>query len=138
MTLITDLVKQPCIVETDRDAWEQVLINLIDNVIKYAANGKELQVALRQADGRLTVAIMDRGPGISAAHRERAPGEPGARTTRCDRDAALAGHAHHRGDQVPVLRAVPVGRLELDIQAGGTARAARCTPGETWSEPAGY
>jgi len=55
----------------DRDALEQVLLNLIDNAVKYAAAGGEVGISL-EADGSLCrVAVTDRGPGIPAAHRTR-------------------------------------------------------------------
>ena len=59
---------RPVPVLVDRDTLEQVLLNLVDNAIKYAAAGGGLTVAI-EGDGRLDV--CDRGPGIPPAHRER-------------------------------------------------------------------
>ncbi len=58
-------------VQTDEDAVEQVLLNLLDNAIKYASEGKELTVDLIAGNGQLKVCVMDRGPGVSAKHRTR-------------------------------------------------------------------
>jgi signal transduction histidine kinase len=58
------------VVEFDVDAVEQVLINLISNVEKYAANGKWLEVASQQSGDRTTIFVTDRGPGVSASDRE--------------------------------------------------------------------
>ena len=58
-------------VQTDEDAIEQVLLNLLDNAIKYASDGKELTVDLLARNGQLKVCVMDRGPGVPAKHRTR-------------------------------------------------------------------
>ncbi len=63
--------EQPQEVRADRDAVEQVLLNLIDNAVKYAAQGGELIIELQQRDKTAAVYILDRGPGIPAAHQER-------------------------------------------------------------------
>lgn len=56
----------------DRDAFEQAVLNIVDNAIKYADTGKEIVVILepKPAHG-FSIRIMDRGPGIPVAHRER-------------------------------------------------------------------
>ena len=56
---------------TDRDAAEQVLLNLLDNALKYAADGEELVVALDRQERLGRIRVMDRGPGVSAAHRSK-------------------------------------------------------------------
>ena len=58
------------VVEFDLDAVEQILINLISNVEKYAAAGKSLEVSSQQADDRTTIIVADRGAGVSLANRE--------------------------------------------------------------------
>lgn len=58
-------------VVTDRDALEQVLLNLIDNGIKYAAQGGRLRVALEPGSGVVRVRVEDAGPGIRKRDRER-------------------------------------------------------------------
>lgn len=52
----------------DRDAFEQVLLNLVDNAVKYARAGGELSIAW-QEHGH--IAVCDRGPGIPHGQRER-------------------------------------------------------------------
>lgn len=56
---------------SDRDALEQIVLNLLDNAIKYAASGKSLTVALQPGKGSWVVRFQDRGPGIPAAHRRQ-------------------------------------------------------------------
>ena len=52
----------------DPDAVEQVLVNLIDNAVKYAADGKTIEVSVCE---RGEITVEDRGPGIAAKHRSR-------------------------------------------------------------------
>jgi signal transduction histidine kinase len=59
---------------TDRDALEQIVLNLLDNAVKYAAVGGEVTVALapRGSSGAGTeLRVLDRGPGVPPEHRER-------------------------------------------------------------------
>jgi two-component system, OmpR family, phosphate regulon sensor histidine kinase PhoR len=59
-------------IATDRDAVEQIVINLLDNACKYAAGGGEVVVSLGETpDGGATISVLDRGPGVPVAHRER-------------------------------------------------------------------
>ena len=61
----------PLAVHSDRDAIEQVVLNLIDNVIKYAGDGGDLTVESAPGPDTCELRILDRGPGIPAAHRNR-------------------------------------------------------------------
>jgi two-component system phosphate regulon sensor histidine kinase PhoR len=47
---------------------EEILINLIDNAIKYSPAGTPVWVSARKADGEVEVSIEDRGIGISPEH----------------------------------------------------------------------
>lgn len=59
-------------VMADRDALNQVLVNLLDNAGKYAATGKTVTVRIgRDADGIAEIWVMDRGPGIETSHAKR-------------------------------------------------------------------
>jgi signal transduction histidine kinase len=66
-----ELPAEPVWLFADRDALEQVLLNLVDNVIKYAAEGGELQITLERQGDHWRLAVMDRGPGIAPRHRVR-------------------------------------------------------------------
>ena len=71
LKLQVDIPSQTVQVKTDRDAIEQVLLNLVDNAIKYASEGAELTVGLAVQDDRCVVRIMDRGPGVPPGHQEK-------------------------------------------------------------------
>jgi signal transduction histidine kinase len=57
----------------DPDAAEQILVNLISNVEKYARTGHYLGIRLgpNPAPGKALVTVHDRGPGVAREHRER-------------------------------------------------------------------
>ncbi len=69
--LVRQIEASSAVVESDRDALEQIVLNLIDNAIKYAAAGKLLRVELQPQQGRWLVRISDQGPGIPNAHRQQ-------------------------------------------------------------------
>jgi two-component system phosphate regulon sensor histidine kinase PhoR len=72
LVLKPELPREPIVVTTDRDALEQIVLNLIDNACKYAADGGEVAVAVRPREkGGAEVRVSDRGPGVPADHRER-------------------------------------------------------------------
>lgn len=56
----------------DRHGLTQLLRNLIDNAVKYAADGGVVRVALRAPDARhVELRVSDAGPGIPAEERAR-------------------------------------------------------------------
>ncbi len=54
----------------DKDMIKQVLVNLLSNVEKYAASGKEVHVSLSQRGASAVIKIADHGPGIPTKYRE--------------------------------------------------------------------
>jgi heavy metal sensor kinase len=55
----------------DRERLRQVVGNLIDNAIRFAPRGSEVEVCVWRTDGEAGVRVTDRGPGVPAADRER-------------------------------------------------------------------
>jgi len=55
----------------DRVALRQVLQNLVDNAIKYSADGARIEVRVRVEGARVVVEVRDEGPGIPLDQRER-------------------------------------------------------------------
>lgn len=57
-------------VKTDRDAIEQVILNLVDNALKYADKGKFIKFVLEKDKSFILLKICDDGPGIPKAQQE--------------------------------------------------------------------
>jgi two-component system phosphate regulon sensor histidine kinase PhoR len=55
----------------DSGAIEQVLVNLIDNAVKYTSTGGHVRVSGAERGERVRIEVADDGPGIAAEHRER-------------------------------------------------------------------
>ena len=51
----------------DRDALEQIVINLVDNACKYGASGGEVVLSAVAGPTQTLLTVSDRGPGIPAA-----------------------------------------------------------------------
>jgi PAS domain S-box-containing protein len=58
-------------VNMDVDMIRRVLINLLENAVKYTRSGDWIAVSAEREDEFLRVVVQDSGPGISAADRER-------------------------------------------------------------------
>jgi two-component system, OmpR family, phosphate regulon sensor histidine kinase PhoR len=59
-------------VRADTDRLEQVLLNLVDNAIKYGGSSVSVTVGARMAgEGLVEIHVADNGPGIAPEHRER-------------------------------------------------------------------
>jgi two-component system phosphate regulon sensor histidine kinase PhoR len=55
----------------DIQALDQVLVNLLDNAIKYSFEGGTIDMTAELRDGRVQVVVSDDGPGIQERHRAR-------------------------------------------------------------------
>jgi two-component system sensor histidine kinase KdpD len=51
--------------------FEQVLVNLLDNALKYTPPGRSIEIAARAEEGGVGIDVADRGPGIPAGDEER-------------------------------------------------------------------
>lgn len=58
-------------VTADPKALEQVLINLLENAIKYAPAGGHISVRSEERGGKVRIEVQDDGPGIQPEHRIR-------------------------------------------------------------------
>jgi signal transduction histidine kinase len=92
VTAVTTEADGTALVAGNRDRLDRMLVNLIDNAIRYAKSS--VTVSVSQSDSWVELAVADDGPGIPEADRERAFDRfarlDDART-RCDDDAGGAG-----------------------------------------------
>lgn len=58
-------------IKGDKDKIEQVLVNLIDNAIKYTGQNGEIKVSLFEEKDNIMISVEDNGIGIPKDHLER-------------------------------------------------------------------
>jgi len=63
---------EPVVVHGDPVLLNEMLVNLIDNAIKYAGRGERVTVHVAGSDSACTLSVEDSGPGISAPERAQA------------------------------------------------------------------
>jgi PAS domain S-box-containing protein len=61
----------PAVALADEDKLRQVLVNLLDNAIKYSPDGGDVVVELDGGHGRVRLCVRDRGLGIPPSEQER-------------------------------------------------------------------
>jgi two-component system phosphate regulon sensor histidine kinase PhoR len=59
------------VARADGKALEQVLVNLLENAVKYSPEGGHVRVVALAADDAVRIEVRDDGPGIPPEHRER-------------------------------------------------------------------
>ena len=67
----TSLPSDLPLVEADGVLIEQVLLNLLDNALKYAPRGSVIDVSAHAEDDGLMVEVGDHGPGVPAGEEQR-------------------------------------------------------------------
>jgi two-component system phosphate regulon sensor histidine kinase PhoR len=70
MTLDAEIAPDLPHVSLDANAFTLAVLNLIDNAIKYAADGKKIEVRLQREDDRIVLRVRDWGPGIAVEEHE--------------------------------------------------------------------
>ncbi len=135
---------EPCPVARDADALRRMLVNLIDNAVRYARG--RVTVAAADADGSVLVTVTDDGPGIAACDQERAFERfttlDGARARR-DGDTSGAGlglaivraTAHAHGGAAWLEDAGPGLRVVVRLPRAASPAAAVTGPGPGASGP---
>jgi signal transduction histidine kinase len=57
-------------VRADRERLKQVVMNLVENAVKYSQAGEEVAVSAWAENGRVLVSVEDHGPGIPREHHD--------------------------------------------------------------------
>ena len=71
MDVDCDFDPEPCFVHADMARIDQVLVNLIDNAIKFTPDGGLITLCVRAENGLCTVTVRDNGAGILPEDRPR-------------------------------------------------------------------
>jgi two-component system phosphate regulon sensor histidine kinase PhoR len=71
MTAVVQAGPAPAAALTDRRALEQVLLNLLDNAIKYSEPGGRIEITLTGSPDGVRIDVSDTGMGIPEADRAR-------------------------------------------------------------------
>lgn len=103
----------------DRDAFRQILLNLLDNAVKYGPAGQTVTVGSEIAGDRARIWVEDQGPGIPNDQRQRV-WEPYVRLNR-EAESATGGS----GIGLSVVRELVTlhgGRTRAEGAPGGGAR----------------
>jgi signal transduction histidine kinase len=116
---LTMSVPGDLVVNVDRDALRRILLNLLDNAVKYGPAEQRVMVTASRLNGVLRIEVCDRGPGIPPEDAERI-WEPYERLER-DASSAVGGS----GIGLAVVRDLAElhgGRTWVEENPGGGAR----------------
>jgi two-component system, OmpR family, phosphate regulon sensor histidine kinase PhoR len=70
-TVIHIDARDDLLVQADAKALDQVLVNLLENAIKYTPEGSEVRVSANDTGKAIHLEVSDNGPGIPLAHQQR-------------------------------------------------------------------
>lgn len=110
---------QNAVAEVDADAVRQILMNLLDNAVKYGPANQTIRVEVTQGSAQIRLAVIDEGPGIPREQQERIWG--GYYRLNRERRSAIAG----TGIGLAVVRelaALHGGRSWVESDNGSGAR----------------
>jgi signal transduction histidine kinase len=102
-------LREDVVVPVDPGALRQILLNLLDNAVKYGRSEQTIVVTLDRAGGHAVLSVEDEGSGVPAEARDRI-WEPYARLAEASA-SAIAG----AGIGLSVVR-------DLTVRHGGTCR----------------
>jgi signal transduction histidine kinase len=112
-------IERGLVARVDPRALRQIVLNLLDNAVKYGPLGQTVTVLLNGTDAKVLVAVEDRGPGVPRSEREQI-WEPYYRLTR-ETDASVGGS----GIGLSIVRELVLmhgGRTWVEDASGGGAR----------------
>jgi two-component system phosphate regulon sensor histidine kinase PhoR len=71
MTIDVEIAPDLPAVQLDANAFTLAVLNLVDNAIKYAADGKRIEMRVRRDGDRVLLSVRDFGPGIDPEEHAR-------------------------------------------------------------------
>ncbi len=116
--VVVDATLEPGVrAAVDVEAFRQILLNVLDNAVKYGPEGQTVRVNLSSAGANARITVEDEGPGIPAADRNRI----WAPFFRLERDASSAVAGSGIGlSVVRDLVELHGGRVSVEGRAQGT------------------
>lgn len=63
--------EDPAVVIADEDKVEQVLLNLVDNAVKYSPSETTVSIDINEKENDFIISVADQGIGIPAGHMDR-------------------------------------------------------------------
>ncbi len=69
--VVTDVPDDLPLLSVDPILFEQVFVNLLDNIAKYTPKSSGIEIRARAADGKVVIDVTDRGPGLPPGEEER-------------------------------------------------------------------
>jgi two-component system sensor histidine kinase KdpD len=69
--VVIDIAPDVALIRVHGALIEQALVNILDNAIDFSEPGGEIRVHAYLADGAAVVDVIDRGPGIPEAERDK-------------------------------------------------------------------
>lgn len=103
----------------NRDALTRIIVNLLDNAVKYGPDGQTVSVDIRCNGGAVRLTVADQGPGVPAADRDNV-WKPYRRLER-DIEATTPGTGIGLS-LVAQLVSLHHGRAWIEDEAGGGTR----------------
>ena len=84
---INSSIEPGLVSRVDPRGLRQVVLNLLDNAVKYGPVGQTVNVSLSGTDDKVLIAVEDKGPGVPRSDREKI-WDPYVRLTRATESAA--------------------------------------------------
>ena len=106
---LREIIEQPAPALIDAAAYRQIVLNLLENAVRYGPAGQTVTVRVERLDATTRLAVEDDGPGVPIADRERI-WAPFVRLTNVRRGASGGG----TGIGLAVVR-------DLTVRHGGRA-----------------
>jgi len=116
---VSSTIEPGLVARVDPRGLRQIVLNLLDNAVKYGPLGQTVNVTLSGTPDKVIIAVEDRGPGVPKAEREKI-WEPYVRLTR-ETESAAGGS----GIGLSIVRELVrlhEGRTRVEDAPGGGAR----------------
>lgn len=70
-TIRLSLSEKPIMIYADESHLTNLIINLLDNAVKYSGNHPQIELQVQTENGHVTLRVADNGPGIPGQYRKK-------------------------------------------------------------------